>query len=328
MAIQSPERPAGPVVLIVDDVPENLAVLHDALDEAGFTVLVANNGAAALERAQQLVPDIILLDAVMPGMDGFEVCRRLRAHIVTRAIPVIFMTGLTESEHVVSAFGAGGTDYVAKPVRQSEVLARIGAHLNTARLMNQARSALDAFGNAVLAITPQAGVAGGDGRAGGRIVWQTPLARQWMQKYFTLPDSPAGADTPAPLAAWLAGGATVPLTITRGAARLVFTVADGGGGEQWMVVLREESDSARVQALMALFKLTQRESEVLHWVMMGKTNRDIGDILGTSPRTVNKHLEHVFHKLGVETRTAAAALALNRMRGTMPDSALPALAGA
>jgi DNA-binding response OmpR family regulator/DNA-binding CsgD family transcriptional regulator len=309
------ERHASPVVLIVDDVPENLAVLHDALDEAGFTVLVANSGAAALERAQKLPPDIILLDAVMPGMDGFETCRRLRAHIVTRAIPIIFMTGLTEAEHLVAAFGAGGTDYVTKPVRQSEVLARIGAHLNTARLMNQARSALDAFGNAMLAVTP------GDSR----IVWQTPLARQWMQKYFTLPGTAAHTETPAALEAWLAGGAAAPLTIARAASRLVFSLADGGGGEQRMIVLREESDSARVQALMALFRLTRRESEVLHWAMMGKTNRDIGAILGTSPRTVNKHLEHVFSKLGVETRTAAAALALNRLRGGSPEGAAPAL---
>ncbi len=299
------DRHTGHVVLIVDDVPENLAVLHDALDEAGFTVLVANNGAAALERAQQVAPDIILLDAVMPGMDGFEVCRQLRSHAATRAIPVVFMTGLTETEHVVRAFDAGGTDYVTKPVRQSEVLARIGAHLQTARLMNQARSALDAFGNAMLAVTPR----------DGRIVWQTPLARQWMHDYFSLPEG--GAGTPAPLAAWLAGGdMSKPLTITRGASRLLLSAVDVSGSEQWTIVLREESDSARVQALMALLKLTQRESEVLHWVMMGKTNRDIGDILGTSPRTVNKHLEHVFHKLGVETRTAAAAVALNRMRGS------------
>ncbi|GGY61964.1 response regulator transcription factor [Pseudoduganella albidiflava] len=302
MSSKPPDRHASHVVLIVDDVPENLAVLHDALDEAGFTVLVANNGPAALERARQLVPDIILLDAMMPGMDGFEVCRHLRASMVTRAIPIVFMTGLTEPEHVVAAFDAGGTDYVTKPVRQSEVLARIGAHLQTARLMNQARSALDAFGNAMLAVTPH----------NGRIVWQTPLARQWMGQYFDAADA-----TPQALTAWLAGDKAAPLTIIRGASRLVFTVADQGS-EQWMIVLREESDTARVQALMALLKLTQRESEVLHWVMMGKTNKDIGDILGTSPRTVNKHLEHVFHKLGVETRTAAAALALNRMRAGAP----------
>jgi DNA-binding NarL/FixJ family response regulator len=305
MSIKPPDRRTSHVVLIVDDVPENLAVLHDALDEAGYTVLVANNGPVALERAQQLVPDIILLDAMMPGMDGFEVCRHLRASLVTRAIPIVFMTGLTEPEHVVAAFDAGGTDYVTKPVRQSEVLARIAAHLQTARLMNQARSALDAFGNAMLAVTPH----------NGRIVWQTPLARQWMGQYF----DPADA-TPPELTAWLAGDKAVPLTVIRGATRLVFTVADLGS-EQWMIVLREESDTARVQALMALLKLTQRESEVLHWVMMGKTNRDIGDILGTSPRTVNKHLEHVFHKLGVETRTAAAALALNRMRAGAPAAA-------
>jgi CheY-like chemotaxis protein/DNA-binding CsgD family transcriptional regulator len=304
------ERRAGHVVLIVDDVPENLAVLHDALDESGFTVLVANNGPAALELVAAVVPDIILLDAVMPGMDGFEVCRRLRAQVATRQLPVIFMTGLTETEHVLAAFDAGGTDYVAKPVRQSEVLARIAAHLHTAGLMHQARSALDAFGNAVLAVAPD----------DYSIVWQTPLARQWMQAYF---DTSAG--TPPVLSAWLAQPKQQELCVVRGSSRLLFNAADTSSGEHWMIVLREESDAAQVHALMALLSLTQRQAEVLNWVIKGKTNRDIGDILGTSPRTVNKHLEHVFVKLGVETRTAAASLAMNRMRAanaaTLPDAA-------
>jgi CheY-like chemotaxis protein len=95
-------------VLIVDDVPDNLAVLHDALDEAGYTVLVATDGHSALQRAAQADPDIVLLDAVMPGMDGFEVARRLKAGPETAHIPIIFMTGLTDTEHVVAAFGAGG----------------------------------------------------------------------------------------------------------------------------------------------------------------------------------------------------------------------------
>lgn len=302
------------VVLIVDDAPENLAVLHDALDESGYTVLVANHGAAAVTRANDMAPDIILLDAVMPGMDGFEVCRRLRAGIATRHIPVLFMTGLTETEHVLAAFAAGGTDYVTKPVRQSEVLARIAAHLQTSALVRQARSALDAFGNAALAVTP----------TDGRIVWQTPLARQWLQRYFDL-DGPGVPETPPLLAQWLcaagdarrAGRDHAPLTVQRGQARLVLTATESSDGEQWMVVLREESDAAQVQALVALFRLTLREAEVLHWLAKGKTNRDIGDILGTSPRTVNKHLEHVFEKLGVETRTAAAALAMQRLRSGM-----------
>lgn len=159
---QTIERPPGQLVLVVDDMPENLAVLHDALDESGYSVVVANNGATALEQANALVPDVVLLDAVMPGMDGFEVCRRLKADLQTRAIPVIFMTGLTESEHVVAAFQAGGSDYVTKPVRQNEMLARIRAHTQNARLVSQARSALDAFGHAVLAVDPEE-----------RIIWQT-----------------------------------------------------------------------------------------------------------------------------------------------------------
>lgn len=310
------DRRNSPVVLIVDDVPENLAVLHDALDESGFTVLVANHGEAALARAAEVVPDIILLDAMMPGMDGFEVCRHLRAHIATRHVPVIFMTGLTETEHVLAAFDAGGTDYISKPVRQSEVLARINAHLQTSRLMNQARSALDAFGNATIAITPH----------DWRIVWQTPLARQWMQNYFSLRGDADGAATPEALVTWLnanAAGAQAPLILTQGASRLTFTIADQSGREQWMIVLREESDAAQINALMALFKLTQREAEVLNWVIKGKTNKDIGDILGTSPRTVNKHLEHVFAKLNVETRTAAASLAMTRLRAARVGPAAP-----
>jgi DNA-binding response OmpR family regulator len=295
-----------PVVLVVDDVPENLAVLHDALDESGYTVLVANNGAAALIRAAEAQPHIILLDAIMPGMDGFETCRQLKANLATRHIPVIFMTGLTEAEHVVTAFEAGGNDYVTKPLRTSEVLARITSHMQTAQLVDQARSALDAFGNAVIAMTPR----------DGKIVWQTPLARTLMQGYL------ADTGLQEQLPAWLQATQLAhsqrqshpPLTLARGSRRLIFSAAEYSENEQWMIVLREESDVATIESLMNCFKLTQRESEVLNWVIKGKTNRDIGDILGTSPRTVNKHLEHVFVKLGVETRTSAAAVALGKIR--------------
>lgn len=296
------ERPRGNVVLVVDDVPENLAVLHDALDESGFTVLVANNGEAALLRAAEAQPDIILLDAIMPGMDGFETCRRLKGNLATRHIPVVFMTGLTEAEHVVAAFAVGGNDYVTKPLRTSEVLARISAHMQTARLMDQARSALDAFGNAVIAMTPH----------DGKIVWQTPLARTLMQGY--LVDAELPTWLAATQAAHSQGQSHPPLTLSRGSRRLVFSAAEFSEDEQWMIVLREESDAAQIERLMAAFKLTQRESEVLNWVIKGKTNRDIGEILGTSPRTINKHLEHVFVKLGVETRTSAAALAMSKLR--------------
>nr|WP_315249977.1 response regulator transcription factor [uncultured Duganella sp.] len=289
------------IVLVVDDIPENLAVLHDALDESGYTVLVANSGDTALLRAAEAQPHIILLDAVMPGMDGFETCRQLKANLATRHIPVIFMTGLTEAEHVVHAFDAGGNDYVTKPLRTSEVLARIASHMQTAKLVDQARSALDAFGNAVIAMTPR----------NGKIVWQTPLARTLMQGYMVDTELPAWLQ--ATQLAHSQGQAHPPLTLARGSRRLIFSAAEFSENEQWMIVLREESDTAQIEKLMASFKLTQRESEVLNWVIKGKTNRDIGDILGTSPRTVNKHLEHVFVKLGVETRTSAASVALARI---------------
>ncbi|PKO25193.1 MAG: DNA-binding response regulator [Betaproteobacteria bacterium HGW-Betaproteobacteria-8] len=298
------------VVLIVDDVPENLAVLHDALDESGFVVLVADNGESALKSATEANPDIILLDAIMPGMDGFEVCKRLKADINTRHIPVIFMTGLTESEHVVAGFSAGGTDYVTKPIRTAEVLARISTHLQTYRLMHQTRGALDAFGQAAIAVFPQSG----------KVIWQTPLARQLMRKYFAEAAIDMLSGTPGQLLAWLKklsadiDSRLMPLTVFQSGGRLIFIPADLESDEQWIILLREESDIAQIGALMANLNLTKREAEVLYWATKGKTNRDIGDILGASPRTVNKHMEHVFTKLGVETRTAAASVAVNNLR--------------
>jgi DNA-binding response OmpR family regulator/DNA-binding CsgD family transcriptional regulator len=299
------------VVLIVDDLPENLSLLHDALDEAGYKVLVATNGESALARARQELPDVILLDAVMPGIDGFEVARRLKADFSTQHIPIVFMTGLTETEHVVAAFEAGSSDYVTKPLRPPEVLARIAAHLRAARQMRQARSALDSIGYATLAVRP----------ADGRIAWQTPQAKHLMNTFF----GDIGDTLPTRISDWLADAARQdsdapempPLSITREARRLLFSLHGHTAQGEWLVLLREESDAAMLDAITSAFRLTPREAEVLFWVIKGKTSRDIGDILGTSPRTVNKHLEHVFEKLGVETRTAAASVAMSRIAGQL-----------
>ncbi len=310
------DRHNSDVVLIVDDVPDNLSLLHDALDEFGYTVLVAVNGEQALQRAVQVLPDIILLDALMPGMDGFEVARRLKADERTAQIPVVFMTGLTETEHVLKAFQSGGVDYVTKPIKPMEVLARIAAHVQGARERRQARNALDAFGHATLAVRS----------ADGRILWQTPLARQLLLAH----EAGDGQLLGEAVLDWLqaqavlhaTGGSPQSLTLARHGRRLVFALheasatseGESGGDDEWLIVMSESSDESTIEALGMAFKLTAREAEVLYWVTQGKTNRDIGDILGTSPRTVHKHLEHVFGKLGVETRTAAAAMALQRVR--------------
>lgn len=311
-----PDRTASDVVLIVDDVPDNLSLLHDALDEAGYTVLVATNGESALQRAAQTLPDVVLLDAVMPGMDGFEVARRLKAQADTAHIPIIFMTGLTETEHVVAAFAAGGVDYVTKPIRPQEVLARMSVHMQSARQARQARNALDAFGHATMAVHLTY-----DERADlstGKAVWQTALARQLMHTYFGV----APGQVPEELLAWLReqsaraaeGREQTPLTITRDSKQLIFSLQERTSDDDWLMVMREVSDAAVVDAVLQAFKLTMREAEVLYWVVKGKTNRDIGDILGSSPATVKKHLEHVFEKLGVETRNAAASLAMKKVR--------------
>jgi DNA-binding response OmpR family regulator/DNA-binding CsgD family transcriptional regulator len=299
--------PQSALILIVDDVLDNLAVLHDALDESGYTVLVAGNGVTAIQIAKDAQPDLILLDAIMPEMDGFEVCSKLKADVNTSHIPVIFMTGLTEVEHVAAAFSAGGIDYVVKPIRPKEVLARIVAHMNTAKMVTQARSALDAFGQAVFAITPE----------NGKIVWQTPLAKALMSTYFDQKDYVDGKATPQSVLRWLdqANDAElVSFKVIKDNRRLIFSLADHSNDEQWVILLREESDAVQIEMLMTTFHLTKRESEVLYWAIKGKTNRDIGDILGSSYRTVDKHLQHVFEKLGVETRTAAASLAASKLR--------------
>src|SRR5437773_659707 len=186
------------VALIVDDSPETLRLLTDALDGAGMTVMVALDGAAAMRIVDQITPDIVLLDAVMPGLDGFETCKRLKRDAGLDHVPIIFMTGLAETEHIVRGLEAGGVDYVTKPIAVEEMLARI----------------------------------------------RVPLA-----------------NAPAEFSSELG--------------------------------------------------LTTREGEVLSWLSKGKTNRDIAQILGLSPRTVDKHLEQIYSKLGVENRTAAAAIAVN-----------------
>lgn len=204
-------------VLVVDDAPDTLRMLCDALAAEGYTVLVALDGPQALARLDVVTPDAILMDAMMPGWTGFETCQRIKAHPQGSAIPVIFMTGLSDTPDVVAGFKSGGVDYVVKPVRIEEVLARLDTHVRNARTAREALRQVEA----------------------------------------------QAAESP--------------------------------------------SEAGHARVLDAA--LTPRETEVLTWVARGKTNRDIADILGMSHRTVNKHLEHIFEKLGVETRAAAAALA-------------------
>jgi len=116
-------------ILIVDDTPTNLGVMVSHLEAQGYRVLIAQDGEEGLQRAELTHPDVILLDAMMPGASGFDVCRRLKSRSSTRDIPVIFMTSLTESRDKISGFAAGAVDYVTKPLQADELIARIETHL-------------------------------------------------------------------------------------------------------------------------------------------------------------------------------------------------------
>jgi DNA-binding response OmpR family regulator/DNA-binding CsgD family transcriptional regulator len=297
------------VALVVDDSPETLRLLTDALDGAGMTVMVAMDGAAAMRIVEQITPDIVLLDAMMPGIDGFETCRRLKRDAGLADVPVIFMTGLADTEHIVQGLNAGGVDYVTKPIVIEEMLARIRVHLGNARLTQSARNALDVSGRFLLAVN----------RAG-RIMWATPQAQRILSE--TLATDAEAVELQEPMLTWLAQfQAADPATVAATSigfpndARLRLHFVGKVGSNELLLQLARDSATQMPTEFGKKLGLTSREGEVLSWLSKGKTNRDIAQILGLSPRTVDKHLEQIYAKLGVENRTAAAAMAVNASRG-------------
>lgn len=304
-----PDPSARPTILIVDDDPSMLRLLIDALEPAGFNALVALQGEMALVLLEQVTPDVILLDALMPGIDGFETCRRLKRRPGLTLVPVIFMTGLTDTENVVSGLQAGGVDYVTKPVIPGELIARIRVHLANAQLTRSAQRAMDAAGRFLLAAD-----------AKGRMRWST------YQAALLLGDIAPGTDLPAEVQAWLAtrltqpqevpGSITIALPAPSGPTRRVEFVLIGQMAEdEFLLRIVEQDTDHDFDRLQARVPLTRRETEVLLWLARGKSNRDIAQILNVSYRTVNKHLEQMYPKLGVETRTSAVAIAVRALEG-------------
>ena len=290
------------IVLVVDDTPGNLSFLTDTLDQAGVTVLVATDGVSALALVDQITPDLILMDAMMPGIDGFETCRRLKQDKQLVHVPVIFMTGLSESWHVVKGLEVGGVDYVTKPIVVDELLARIRVHLANARLAHGTRAALDATGRFLLS-TDQLG----------ELQWCTPRAAQLLAELFSGSESQG---LPPPVAERLrqlrqqGADAQDSAFIEVDGRRLEFSYIGTTSPSEFLFRLADVSPGREERTLQDALSLTGREADVLVWISRGKANREISEILGISHRTVNKHLEQVFEKLGVENRAAAAARAV------------------
>lgn len=302
-----PER--RDIVLVVDDAPGTLGLLNDTLEGAGYMVLVAQSAAAAMAVIERITPDIVLLDAVMPGMDGFEACRRMKRDPRLVSVPVVFMTGLTESEDVVRGFDAGGVDYVIKPVVPDEVVARLSAHLANARLTRSAHAALDVAGRFLLAADRD-----------GDLLWATPQAAALLRAVTPEPGPEAGDDAPR-IPGWTAPAAAdaepprLPAIALPDGRTVEFHHVGRIGPEEILLRVTATTPGGDETVLRTRLGLTAREAEVLLWLGRGKSNRDIADILVMSPRTANKHLEGIYAKLGVENRASAAALAVRTLGG-------------
>ena len=293
-------EPAPIIVLVVDDTPESLRFVTATLEKAGMTVRIAGDGAAALQSLELSIPDLVIMDAMMPMMDGFETTRRIKADPRFARLPVVFMTGLTETEHIVRGLEAGGVDYVHKPVVVDELLARIRVHLGNARIAAGSQSALDETGRPLLAID-----------SAGRVLWTTPRATGILRTAF------GDESLPASLVAQLLrlteqdDHGVVRHDLNDG--RIEFSLLTRGAPDEWLFRLADIRAGAEERLLALRHGLTEREAEVLLWISHGEANREISEILGISPRTVNKHLEQVFEKMGIENRALAAAAAVKTL---------------
>jgi DNA-binding response OmpR family regulator/DNA-binding CsgD family transcriptional regulator len=291
------------LIMVVDDDVETRQMLTAALEQAGLKAVGVPDGQSALDLLEDLRPNLIVLDAVMGGLSGFETCRRLKADPDHAYLPVIFITGLTETEHVVEGLMAGGVDYVTKPVVLQELIARIRVHLSTAQLAHSARVALDMAGRSLFAADAE-----------GLLLWRTPQTVQLLAniRAVTLDRT----EWPLPLVdhvrRLIAKGYEVgsgSSLVTCGQGQLEIALLGRGGPNEYYFRMSEPVGGREAGMLKGALGLTSREAEVLVWISSGKSNRDISDILNISPRTVNKHLEQIFTKLGVENRAAAAAVA-------------------
>jgi DNA-binding NarL/FixJ family response regulator len=292
-------------VLVVDDTPANVSLLLDALSDAGYELFVAAHGRAALDLIARTPPDLVLLDVMMPVLDGFATCAELKADPRHRDLPVIFMTALSEPDEKVRAFAAGAVDYIVKPVYLPEVLARVSAHLKIRALQKsveeelamrlEAEDQLSAsLDRAVIVASPT-----------GHILFCTRPATALLYRHF--PAFRSGQLPPA----LLAPAASAELTTAAG--QLAARRFVDAGRDDFLILHLEEKTPVTPDALRRL-GITAREAEVLFWIAQGKSNPDIATILNLGVRTVHKHVEHIFEKIGCETRAAAALTAAEILR--------------
>lgn len=286
------------VVLIVDDSPEALGMINEILDSNNISTLVALDGKQALRSAETALPDLILLDAIMPVMNGFQTCTKLKENPKTKNIPVIFMTGLSDTESIVKGFDSGGCDYLTKPINTQELMARIQVHLNNSRQNISARSALDITGQNLMVTDAQ-----------GFKLWETP---QVSDMFKLMEEQDTFTHFCETVKTWIQRKPRDRDQFQYKEKDLNYRCIHIGltnNKEHYLKIINDE-EIDETNLLKETFKITPRESDVFLWLAKGKTNREIAQILDMKPRTVNKHLEQLFKKLEVDNRTTAAAMAI------------------
>jgi len=287
-------------ILIVDDDEDTRTMLRDFVMAEGFIAETAGDGEESLAKLETVHPDIILLDAVMPGLDGFETCRLIKQREGAAHVPVIFMTGLSDAGHVVKGLEAGGVDYVTKPLALDVLAARIRVHLANARATRSALTALDSAGARLVACDEA-----------GRIGWSTPEAQRLLDEF----DLAAVEDMRLLLREIAGGAVDCGSTFDCAGQRFeVVPLGEAAPGEH-LFRLSRTTQGMEPQVLRQAFGLTPREADVLLWTARGKSNKDMSEILNISARTVNKHLEQIFIKVGVENRASATAAAARVLYG-------------
>ena len=293
-------------VLVVDDSPDTLGMLNEALEKAGMTTLVALDGNQAIKIASQMRPDIILLDAIMPNINGFETCKKLKTDPELKNTPVIFMTGLSDTESIVNGFEAGGVDYLTKPINPQELIARINTHLINARATLSAQNALDSIGQNIFAINLH-----------GQKIWSTPAVNRLLSQ---IDSEGCTQELEVKLAQWITHNPEIDNKFHFDASDEKYTAVYFGLSEnnkEHLIRLVNDGAANETELLQEHFAITKRESEVYLWLARGKTNREIAQILEMSPRTVNKHLEQLFKKIDVDNRTTAASKAIQYLQKKM-----------
>jgi CheY-like chemotaxis protein/DNA-binding CsgD family transcriptional regulator len=312
-------------VLVVDDVPANADVVLNHLTAGGFRVLYAGSGPRALKQLEYSVPDLILLDIKMPGLDGIDTCRLIKQRPEWRNIPVIFITGADELSQKLAAFEAGGVDFVTKPILPEEVEARVRTHLRLRELQtelelkNQALTEeielrLDAEKQLEAKLDQAFVIASYEGG----VHFSTRQAGILLQAFFP---SMSMKSLPEVVLGWLTSDDRQRPLIVHGAQKGDLQIDHLASSDfRNLALLRlEQRNSCWGPNALQTLGLTPREAEVLYWITEGKTNPEIATILDTTLHTVKKHNNKLFAKLGVETRMAAARLAMTVLAGSTEE---------